>query len=143
MKLAIACDHAGLDVKQTLIEELGAAGHTMIDLGCHGTESVDYPDYARAVALALSRGEAERGILICGTGLGMSIAANRFKGIRAALCTSPDLARLAREHNDANIVCVGARTQEIDAIREIIRIWLETEWADGRHGLRIEKLDRE
>jgi ribose 5-phosphate isomerase B len=141
MRIAIGADHAGFAVKEWLRETLTEAGHMLLDQGCFNEASVDYPDHAHAVARSILSGEADRGILICGTGIGMSIAANRHKGIRAALCTSVELSQLSREHNDANVLCVGARTQTRDDINAIVKVWLETEWAGGRHAQRITKLD--
>jgi ribose 5-phosphate isomerase B len=138
----IASDRAGLELKSFLIEQMLVEGrYCPVDFGTNGDEAVDYPDYARKVALAILNGEANFGILICGTGIGMSIAANRFKGIRAGLCHNSLEARLAREHNDANILCLGARIIGNECALENINVFLSTEFSGGRHSNRIRKLD--
>ena len=139
MRIAIGCDHKGLSAKQSIISLIGEKGHTYQDFGCHTTESVDYPDIAQKVAETVAEGDFERGILICGTGIGMSIAANKVKGIRAALCHDAFCARRARQHNDANILCLGAE-QEQDIIREVIETFLATEFEGGRHSRRVDKI---
>ena len=141
MKLVIGSDHAAFDAKSEMIEYLKALGHDILDAGTHSQQSCDYPDYAAEVSRKVVSGEVDRGILICGTGLGMSIAANRFKGIRAALCTSEELAELSRLHNDANVLCLGARTQSIDSMKRISSLWLTTEWEGDRHARRLDKIE--
>jgi len=113
----------------------------MLDEGTHSLKSCDYPDFAAAVSRKVQAGSAERGILICGTGIGMSIAANRFKGVRAALCYTEELAELSRLHNDANVLCLGARTQSVDSMKSIVLRWLTTEWEGERHGSRLNKIE--
>ena len=141
MKIALGSDHAGYEVKEKLLQLVGSLGHECTDKGTSSTESCDYPDYALAVAKSVASGEADLGILICGTGIGMSITANRLKGIRAAKCCSELEARLARRHNDANVLCLGARTQDYDSqIVPIVKAWLESEFEGGRHARRLEKL---
>ena len=137
MRIAIGCDHKGLSAKQSIISLIGEKGHTYQGFGCHTTESVDYPDVAQKVAEAVANGSFERGILICGTGIGMSIAANKVRGIRAALCHDAFCARRARQHNDANILCLGA---EQGSIREVIEAFLATEFEGGRHSRRVDKI---
>jgi ribose 5-phosphate isomerase B len=138
--IALGADHAGLPLKEVVKAWLSERGDEVLDFGTHTPDSVDYPDYAVLVADALLGGSAQRGILVCGTGIGMAIAANKVPGVRAAPCASIDTARLAREHNDTNILALGARiTGDEDAI-EIVRVWLETAFAGGRHARRIEKL---
>ena len=141
--IPIGSDHAGVELKARLVEELRALGYEPLDLGTAGTESVDYPDYAHAVAERVERGEVGRGVLLCGTGLGMSYAANRHPGVRAAVAWSPEVARLAREHNDANVLVLPARFVSADEGIEILRAWLDTAFAGGRHSRRVAKIDRE
>jgi ribose 5-phosphate isomerase B len=138
--IAIACDHAGLALKADLADALREAGHAVLDLGTDGPASVDYPDFAHAMAAALADGRAARGILICGTGIGISIAANRHAHVRAALCHDVTTARLCREHNDANVLVLGARTTGIETARDCLRAFLGTGFAGGRHQRRIDKM---
>ncbi len=138
--IAIGADHAGYPLKKTLVEDLKAMGFDVLDMGTNSEASVDYPDFGYAVAQAVSSGQAHRGILICGTGIGMSIAANRHHGIRAALCTHGVMARLAREHNDANIHVMGSRIIGPEIARECMRQFMATQYAGGRHDARIAKL---
>jgi len=137
VKIAIACDHGGLSLKGAIAVLLAELGHEVGDLGCDTNESVDYPDFARMVCQAVQEGDCERGILICGTGVGMSMAANRFPGIRAALGNEIFTARMSREHNDANVLCLGARVVGPGLAVEIVRAWMETGFAGGRHQRRI------
>ncbi|MDG1285994.1 MAG: ribose 5-phosphate isomerase B [Rickettsiales bacterium] len=139
--IAIASDHAGVDLKAQLIKELNALGYTPLDLGTHSTESVDYPDYAHAVAGKISSGETSRGIVICGSGIGISIAANRHTNIRAALCHSGLDARLSRKHNDANVLALGARIIGIENAKDALRNFLSTEFEGGRHKKRVDKIE--
>lgn len=139
-KLAIGSDHAGYESKERAKLELSELGFEVIDKGTSGLESVDYPDFAAAVARAVVRGEVECGILICGSGIGISIAANKIRGARAALCWNEETARLAREHNDANILCFGGRFVSVEQAVRMIRLFVETDFAGGRHALRVEKL---
>lgn len=138
--IAIGADHAGYPLKVTLVEDLRSMGYDVLDMGTNSEVSVDYPDFGYAVANAVVTGKAERGILICGTGIGMSIAANRHKGVRAALCTHGVMARLAREHNDANIMVLGARIIGLEIARECLRQFLSVQYAGGRHAGRVAKL---
>jgi len=142
-KVALASDHAGFGLKEIIKEHLSGRGLTPLDLGTDSTESVDYPDYARKVCEAVLGRDAERGILICGTGLGMSIMANRYKGIRAALCHDHFTAIAARRHNDANVLALGGRILGADLAREIVDTWLETPFEGGRHERRTKKFDEE
>ncbi len=137
MNIAIGCDHGGFALKKEICQLLEQAGHTVNDVGCFSEQSVDYPDFADKVCQAVVDGQSERGILICGTGIGMSIAANRHPQIRAALCHEAVTARLSREHNDANVLCLGARVLGVSIVLDIVRVWLETEFAGGRHLRRI------
>lgn len=141
--IPIGADHAGYPLKQRLIEELRALGYEPLDLGTHGPESADYPDFAHQVAARVAQQEARRGVLLCGTGLGMSFAANRHRGVRAAVAWSPEVARLAREHNDANVLVLPARFVDEEEGVAILRTWLVTEFAGGRHTRRIAKIEQE
>jgi ribose 5-phosphate isomerase B len=141
MKVIIGCDHAGFPLKtevKTLLENMG---HTIEDVGCYNEESVDYPVYGKAVAAGVASGEFPRGILICGSGLGMSMVANRFKGVRAALCNDLYSAVLSRKHNNANLLVLGGRLIGSDLAGEIVAIWLSAEFDGGRHELRLAQLD--
>ncbi len=141
MRIAIGCDHWGVNLKQDIIKVITGARHSYEDFGCYTAESVDYPDIAKKVAEAVARGFFERGILICGTGIGMSIAANKVKGIRAALCHDAFSARRARQHNDANILCLGAgEEQEPEPVAEIVNVFLAYEFESGRHQRRVDKI---
>ena len=140
MKVAIASDHAGYSEKERLKSLLSELGIEFEDLGTGSEESVDYPDYAQLVALRVARGEAEQGLLICGSGTGMAIAANKVHGVRAAVAWSEDVARLARQHNDANVLALGARTTPPSEIPKIVRAWFDTKFEGGRHAARVEKI---
>ncbi|MBA7568202.1 putative sugar phosphate isomerase YwlF [subsurface metagenome] len=139
MRIAIGCDHHGLNLKQFVIKLITEAEHSYEDFGCYTTESVDYPDIAKDVAEAVARGYFEYGILICDTGIGMSIAANKIKGIRAASCHDAFSARRARQHNDANILCLGAEEQQ-GLIPEIVNAFLTGQFEGGRHQRRVDKI---
>ena len=139
MRIAIGCDHHGLNLKQSIIKLITEAGHSYEDFGCYTTDPVDYPDIAKKVAEAVATSNFERGVLICYTGIGMSIAANKVKGIRAALCHNARSAGYARQHNDANILCLGAG-EEQDRIPEIVNAFLTGEFEGGRHQRRLDKI---
>jgi len=141
--IVIASDHAGVDLKQQIVAVISEAGHQIRDLGPTDTGSVDYPDFAHRVAKALVGGEAEWGILICGTGIGMSLAANRHPRVRAALCHDAFTAEMARRHNDANVLCIGARSTGPGVAEQMVRIFLDTEFEGGRHQRRVEKIEGE
>lgn len=141
--IPIGADHAGFELKNRLVEVLRELGYAPEDVGTHSSESTDYPDYAHVVADRVSRGEAARGVLLCGTGLGMSYAANRHHGVRAAVAWTPEIARLAREHNDANVLVLPARFLGEAEGREILKAWLETPFAGGRHSRRVAKIEPE
>jgi ribose 5-phosphate isomerase B len=140
--IAVACDHAGLPLKLELVAALRASGHEVLDLGTHNAASVDYPDFADALAASLADGRADRGILICGTGIGISIAANRHRHVRAALCHDATTARLCREHNNANVLVLGARTTGVEVAKDCLSAFLTTGFAGGRHAGRVAKLAR-
>ncbi len=139
-RIAIGADHAGRGLKEIILSFLREAGYSVEDMGTYGDESVDYPDYALRVAQAVATGAADLGVLICGTGIGMSIAANKVRGIRAAVATDCYMARMAREHNDANILCLGGRVVGPGLAVEIVRAFLESRFAGGRHARRVEKI---
>ncbi len=139
MHIAIGCDHRGLDLKQFIIKLTTEAGHTYEDFGCYTADPVDYPDIAQKVAEAVTAGNFERGVLICDTGIGMSIAANKVKGIRAALCHNAFSACRARQHNDANILCLAVRAGQ-EQVPEIIEVFLTSEFEGGRHLRRLNKI---
>jgi ribose 5-phosphate isomerase B len=140
MKIAIGSDHRGFPLKERLKPFLTRAGHEVIDAGCASAETADYPDYAIAVGEMVARGAAERGILVCGTGIGMSIAANKVKGVRAALCRTVDDARMTRMHNDSNVLTLGERSLQDPALHELVTVWLTTPFEGGRHARRRDKI---
>lgn len=140
MKIAIASDHAGFELKQSVVEYLSERGDQILDFGAFSTESTDYPDYAFPASEAVAGGVADFGVLICGTGTGMSIIANKVMGIRAASCTSVDMAEFARSHNNANIVTFGSRLISKETAFKIVEKFLETDFEGGRHMIRVEKI---
>jgi ribose 5-phosphate isomerase B len=142
MKIAIGSDHRGFDVKRRVVQILGQLGHEVIDFGPAGSESVDYPDFAFQVGKAVGAGQVERGILICGTGIGMCIAANKVPGVRAAPCHDSITAEMSRRHNNANILCLSADLLGAELIDRMLKIWLETEFEGGRHARRVDKILR-
>lgn len=141
-KVAIASDHAGYGLKTALVPVLERLGFEVLDLGTTGIESVDYPDFANALAAAFRAGDARRGVLICGTGIGISIAANRHPELRAALCHDGLTAELARRHNDANVLCLGARVIGPETARDCVETFFTTEFEGGRHAARVAKLSQ-
>lgn len=142
MRVILGADHAGFDAKERVKAALIEEGYEIRDAGPAGKASCDYPDFAAAVARSVSAGEADRGILICGTGIGMSIAANKVKGIRAAVCHDLETVRMSRAHNDANILCMGARVIETETMQEMAREWLTVPFESGRHARRLDKIRR-
>jgi len=142
MNIAIGADHAGVDAKNRIKAVLTDLGHAVTDCGTNDNTSVDYPDFAAAVSSAVTRGEAQRGILVCGTGIGMSIAANKHVDVRAAKCNDPQEAQMSRAHNDANVLCLGARVLDESVMDEIVIRFLETEFEGGRHARRVDKMMR-
>ncbi len=142
MKIAIGADHAGFELKEKLKVYLEDNENSVEDMGTHSLDSTDYPDYAYLVADAVQAGNAERGVLVCGSGIGMSIAANRFSGVRAAQCTDPEHVALARAHNNANVVTLGARLVGDETAKQIMDIFLKTKFEGGRHARRVDKLTR-
>jgi ribose 5-phosphate isomerase B len=142
MKIGIGCDHAGLELKNEIIQLLRGLGIECIDYGTNSPESVDYPDFGEKVAEAVSSGKIDRGILICGTGIGMSIVANKFPRVRASLCNDLFTAQMSRRHNDANILVLGGRIVGKDLAKAIVRTWMETPFEGERHSMRLKKITR-
>lgn len=140
-KIVIACDHAGNEMKDAIIGHLTEKGYTVTDFGCDGTASVNYPDYAHLVCEAIAKKEAPLGILVCGTGIGMSMAANKHRGIRAALCENEFSTEMTRRHNDANVICMGARVISIEKALSLVDIFVGTEYEGGRHDARVAMLN--
>ena len=142
MKIALGTDHGGFQLKEQIKGHLIGKGYEVLDLGCNSTESVDYPEYGRAVGEAVTEKKADCGIVVCGTGIGISIAANKVKGVRAALCTNTTMARLTREHNDANILAMGERVVGTGLALDIVKTFINTEFEGGRHQKRIDKISQ-
>jgi ribose 5-phosphate isomerase B len=140
VKIAIGSDHGGYELKKLIVRYLQDSNHAITDCGCYASESVDYPDFAEKVCDEVRSGASEAGILICGTGIGMSIAANRHRDIRAALCHEAFTARMSREHNNANVLCLGERVIGSELALDIVRVWVSTDFAGGRHQKRLDKL---
>ena len=138
--IAIGCDHAGFEYKQQLVSHLEEKGYQVKDMGVYDNKSADYPDFAHPVAYAVEKREVSSGILICGSGNGVAITANKHQGIRAALCWLPDIARLARQHNNANVICIPSRFVGVDAAKEMADIFLSTAFEGGRHQTRVDKI---
>ena len=140
-KIAIGSDHGGFNLKGTIIKHLEAQGHEVQDFGTYSTESCDYPVYAKTVANSVAKGENEKGILVCGSGIGVSIVANKVKGVRAALCHESHSAMLSRLHNDANVLCLGERITGESLALDIVNVWLKSEYEGGRHQKRIDMME--
>jgi ribose 5-phosphate isomerase B len=140
MQLVIGCDHAGLDLKRELLAHLKDAGHAVQDVGTHDSTSIDYPDYAEKVARAVADGQAQLGLLVCGSGQGMCMAANKVHGVRAAVCSDTFSAHAVREHNDANVLCLGQRVVGPGLAQEIVDSFLNAEFEGGRHARRVGKI---
>jgi ribose 5-phosphate isomerase B len=140
MRISVGSDHRGLEVKNRLMELLARLGHEVCDEGTNSLESVDYPDIAAAVAAKVSRGEVDRGILVCGTGIGMSITANKFRGVRAATANDAVTAEISRRHNDANVLCLSGDLLGQRNIDRLIEVWITTKFEGGRHARRLEKI---
>ncbi len=141
MTIAVGADHAGFEVKQKLVALLKEMGYEVTDVGTNSKESADYPEFAHHVGRLVSSGEVEKGVVVCGTGIGVSISANKIPGVRAALCTTPEHAKLSRKHNDANVLALGARMTPFDTITDILKVWLNTPFDGGRHRRRVEKIE--
>ena len=142
MKIAIGSDHRGVEAKRRVVASLQSHGHEVTDVGTHGQESVDYPDLAYDVARRVSSGAADRGILLCGTGIGMCITANKLRGVRAAPCHDSITAEMSRRHNDANVLCLSADLLGEELIERMVRIFLETPFEGGRHARRVDKIGK-
>lgn len=140
MKISLASDHAGFRLKELIKEKLKAEGHELLDRGCFDGNSVDYPDYGILAARDVADGISERAVLVCGSGIGMCMVANKVRGVRAALATSPILAEMSRRHNDANVLTLGARHTDPDLALEILDVWLKTPFEGGRHQRRVDKI---
>ena len=140
LSVALGADHAGWELKEALKSWLMEAGYQVLDFGTHSPDSVDYPDYAQQVGEAVAVGKVDRGVLVCGTGIGMTMAANKIPGVRAALCGDAFTSRMSREHNDANVLALGGRLTDADLGRDILKVWLETDFAGGRHARRVNKI---
>lgn len=138
--IAIGCDHAGFEYKQELVSHLEEKGFQVKDMGVYENKSVDYPDFAHPVAYAVEKREVSSGVLICGSGNGVAITANKHQGIRAALCWMPEIARLARQHNNANVICLPSRFVDVDLAKEMVDIFLNTQFEGGRHQTRVDKI---
>ena len=143
MKIALAADHAGYEEKENIKKVLDELGVEYTDMGTNSLDSVDYPDYARKVAEAVARGEFDEGVLVCGSGTGMAISANKVRGIRAAVAWNEETAQLARLHNDANVLAIGARTTPAGTIPDIVKAWFTTDFEGGRHAKRVQKIENE
>ena len=141
MRVAIAADHGGFEQKELLKAYISELGHEVEDFGTTSEESVDYPDYALPVAQAVSTGKADRGVLVCGTGIGMALTADKVAGVRASSITSPQFAGLFRQHNNGNVVCLSGRFVDLDVNKEIVKVFLETEFEGGRHAQRVAKIN--
>lgn len=139
-RIAIASDHGGFEMKEALKKHLQSKGIEAVDLGTTTADSVDYPDFAERVASLVSQKKIGEGVLVCGTGIGMSITANKFSGVRAAVATTPFMAKMSRAHNDANVLCLGARVIDISAAKELLDVWLEEPFEGGRHAKRVAKM---
>ena len=137
MKIAIGCDHSAVELKKEIIKYLEELGHSVTDFGTHTSESVDYPIYGKKVAVEVANGNFDGGVLICGTGIGISLAANKVNGIRAAVCSDPYSAKLSKLHNNSNIIAFGARVVGIDLAKMIVKEWIDAEFEGGRHAKRV------
>ena len=141
MKISLACDHGGLQLKKEISAYLTQLGHVVVDFGTDSAESCDYPDFAKPAALAVSKGECERGVLVCTTGIGVSMVANKVKGVRCALCMNPDMAKMTRLHNNANVIALGQKYLDVPTAKQIVDAFLTTEFEGGRHAIRVNKIE--
>ncbi len=140
MKISIGSDHRGIELRSAIADAITAVGHQAVDFGTHSTESVDYPDIVAPVANSVANGDSERAVLICGTGIGVSIAANKIPGIRAAVCHDLRTAKLSRNHNDANVLCMPADTLSGEQMKAVVELWLNEPFEGGRHARRVDKI---
>ncbi|MCH5156459.1 MAG: ribose 5-phosphate isomerase B [Clostridiales bacterium] len=143
MRISLASDHGGLELKKQIADYLKELGHTAVDYGTYSKERCDYPDFARPAALAVANGECERAILVCTTGIGVSMVANKVKGVRCALCVNPDMAKMTRAHNNANIIALGQKYVDIDTAKQIVDNFLNTPFEGGVHATRVDKIDKD
>lgn len=141
MKISLASDHGGLQLKNQIIEYLKQNGHEISDFGTYNTDSCDYPDFARPAALAVASGKCERGIVVCTTGIGVSMVANKVKGVRCALCFNPDMAHMTRAHNNANVIALGQKYVDFETAKQIVDEFLNTPFEGGRHSIRVNKIE--
>lgn len=141
MKISLACDHGGLQLKNDVAAYLKKLGHVVVDFGTDSLDSCDYPDFAKPAALAVSSGECERGIVVCTTGIGVSMVANKVKGVRCALCVNPDMAKMTRLHNDANVIALGQKYVDFATAKQIVDNFLNTDFEGGRHAVRVGKIE--
>ena len=141
MRISLASDHGGLELKNKIADYLKQLGHTVSDFGTYSADSCDYPDFARPAAQAVANGEAERGILVCTTGIGVSMVANKIKGVRCALCVNADMAHLTRAHNNANVIAMGQKYVDFDTAKQIVDSFLNTPFEGGRHAERVRKIE--
>ena len=141
MKISLASDHGGLQLKKDVAAYLKKLGHTVLDFGTDSTDSCDYPDFAKPAALAVANGECERGILVCTTGIGVSMVANKVKGVRCALCVNADMAKMTRAHNNANVIALGQKYVDVETAKAIIDNFLNTDFEGGRHAIRVSKIE--
>lgn len=141
MKIAMASDHGGLDLKNRVKQYIEECGHQVVDFGTYTSDSCDYPDFARPCAEAVANGSCERGIVVCTTGIGVSIVANKVKGVRCALCTNSDMATMTRRHNNANVLAMGQRYVDFDTAKQIVKAFLSTPFDGGRHQRRVDKIE--
>ena len=141
-KIAVGCDHGGIVLKESVVKTLKSLGAEVIDLGCYSSDSVDYPEYGEKVAKAVASGEADAGVIMCGTGIGISIAANKVKGIRAAVVTNTYMAKLTKNHNNANIIALGGRVVSPEEAKDIVEAWYTAEYEGGRHQRRLDMISR-
>lgn len=141
MKIALASDHGGFELKSKLAEHLKHLGHTVVDYGTYSVSSCDYPDFARPAALAVAGGECERAVVVCTTGIGVSMVANKVRGVRCALCVNPDMAKMTRAHNNANVLALGQKYVDLDTAKHIVDTFLTTPFEGGRHATRVDKIE--
>ncbi len=141
MKISLACDHGGFELKTNVANYLRQLGHTVVDFGTTNAESCDYPDFARPAANAVANGECERGIVVCTTGIGVSIVANKVRGVRCALCVNPDMAHMTRAHNNANMIAMGQKYVDFETAKQIVDEFLNTPFDGGKHARRVDKIE--
>ena len=141
MKISIACDHGGLELKNKIAAYIKEQGHTVLDFGTNTADSCDYPDFAKPAAKAVANGECEKGVVVCTTGIGVSMVANKVKGVRCALCLNPDMAKMTRLHNNANMIALGQKYVDFETAKQIVDNFLNVEFEGGRHAVRVSKIE--